>query len=208
MLCQIALRRASGHVPKSAERASGTSITAPSRQMVPLRSLHCGEHTSWPAYYLELPIEESLIAKGIDPTKVVATDLVAAGSSGLVQSYLPPGSELPSYDRRVPVTAIVGVLLAMFSLALGYCGLGLLGRNTISVLDHACEMIAACPTVFSRASRTLFAQCAKKWGTRHQAERAPQASGQLREALLPSCQLCGLGSITLPAPGRPWPGRR
>ena len=46
--------------------------------------------------YLQLPIEESLIAKGIDPTKVVvATDLVAAGSvvsSNLI--YLAPSVEI------------------------------------------------------------------------------------------------------------------
>ena len=46
--------------------------------------------------YLQLPIEESLIAKGIDPTKVVlATDLVAAGnvvSSNL--TYLAPTVEI------------------------------------------------------------------------------------------------------------------
>jgi beta-mannosidase len=46
--------------------------------------------------YLQLPIEESLIAKGIDPTKVVvATDLVAAGS--VVSSnltYLAPTVEI------------------------------------------------------------------------------------------------------------------
>src|ERR1019366_456387 len=71
------------------------------------------------------------------------------------------------------------------------------------------------PSAMSGLSRSSHAHPApfshnarKKWGTRRQAERAPQASGRLREALLPGCQLCGLGSITLPAAGRPWPGRR